>query len=60
MDEICQLSEQESRGVKRDNENTMKNVVDSLARHHGGRMVPELSAKGESQSKEGPKKPGKQ
>ena len=36
--------------VKSDNEISIKNVVDALARHHGGRVVPELSAKGESQS----------
>ena len=36
--------------IKSDNENSIKNVVDALAKHHGGRVVPELSAKGESPS----------
>ena len=36
--------------IKSDNENSIKSVADALARHHGGKVVPELSAKGESQS----------
>ena len=36
--------------IKSDGESSIKSVVAALARYHGGRVVPELSAKGESQS----------
>ena len=35
---------------KSDNENSITSVMNALAKCHGGRVVPETSAKGESQS----------
>ena len=35
---------------KSDNESSITSVMSALARYHGGRVVPETSAKGESQS----------